>query len=724
VTMKKKVLTHLAGHAGKHTTLKELSRTIGVKSKSDYRELRMLLQQLVQTGVLRSDQKGRFSYGRKKGDSGKGRPSTGRMVGRLQVLRNGTGIVKADPGGEEIAIPAKFLTTALHGDTVAVVLFARPLPAREGKTTIPEGEIVEIVERGILTVTGRLERSRHFFVVIPDNDRITRDIYVSAEEAEKAQPGDKVVVELLPWTDEHLNPEGTIVEVLGPSGDARVEVKSVARSFGLPLTFPREVLREADECRTEITADDLRGRLDMRSITCVTIDPDDAKDYDDAVSLERLDADRWRLGVHIADVSHYVREGSALDREALARGTSVYMVNEVVPMLPERLSNNLCSLLPHADRLTVSAMMDVNRHGTVESAVIRKSVIRSAQRFTYEEVQGIIEAGAGEHADLLLPLHKLTRMLTQRRRRNGSLDLDTSEAKFTFDANGLPERIIKKQRLDAHRLVEECMLLANKTVAKHGAGMTDRPFIYRVHDVPDPSRVEDLARFVKQFGFSLAPSGGVTGRALQKLLDDVRGSEVENLINEVVLRSMAKAVYATKNIGHYGLAFRHYTHFTSPIRRYPDLMIHRLLQEYGGPVSPQRTAELRDGLAEIAGKSSERERVAMQAERASVKVMQVEYMKRHLGDVFDGVIGGVTSFGLFVEIDDLLVEGLVRVRDMEDDYYLFDEKQYALRGRSKGKTYRLGDRVNVRVMLIDPVEGQMNFALVGDAGRRVVHRGR
>jgi ribonuclease R len=482
------------------------------------------------------------------------------------------------------------------------------------------------------------------------------------------------------------------------------------------MSFPPAVEREAASFPETIPAQEVAARLDLRNIACVTIDPEDAKDFDDAVSYERLPNGMIRLGVHIADVSYYVKEGSALDAEAFQRGTSVYLVNEVIPMLPERLSNDLCSLRPHTDRLTYSVLMDMTDDGVVETYTIARSIIRSSRRFTYEEVQEILERGKGEFADMLRPLHKLTQVLTRKRKKAGSIDFDTGEAKFRFDEDGLPSAIIKKVRLDAHRLIEECMLLANKVVAQH-IGMVRRneharPFIYRVHDVPDPSRLEDLGNFVKHLGYSLDVKHGVSSLQLQRLLDKVKGTEVENVVNEVALRSMAKAVYSEKNIGHFGLAFKYYTHFTSPIRRYPDLVVHRLLHEYEKGLSAARRAELARRLPIICRQSSERERLAAEAERESVKVMQVEFMKRHVGDEFEGVIAGVTNFGLFVEINDLLVEGLVRMRDLTDDYYLFDEQRYQLKGRSRGKVYRLGDTVRVQVVSVNPERREIDFRIV------------
>jgi ribonuclease R len=678
------------------------------------------MDELERKGIVTADERGKFTYNRQKEKRGSGGKTTSRIRGTLFMTRRGFGFVAIEGTDEEIYIAPKYLHTALHSDVVEVVQFAgRAGRGGRGKgreDERAEGEVVAILERKISTVTGRLEAGRSSFFVVPDDERIPRDIYVAREDSLGAKPGDKVVIRLLDWTDEQLNPEGQITEILGTAGDARVEVLSVARTFGLPAHFPPAVEKEAAALGSSIPGEEIRRRVDCRRLTCVTIDPEDAKDFDDAVSYEPLPGGSARLGVHIADVSHYVRPGTALDAEAYARGTSVYMVNEVVPMLPERLSNDLCSLRADVDRLTYSVFMDIAPDGAVERYSISKSVIHSARRFSYEEVQKVIDAGKGEHAEIILPLFNLSRVLLKRRRKNGSLDFDTGEAKFQFDAEGLPSRIIKKIRLDAHRLIEECMLLANQTVARHiGAQKKEtevKPFLYRVHDLPDPVKLQELAGFVKQFGYTLEAKNGVPSRELQKLLDRVNGSEVENVINEVALRCMAKAVYATKNIGHYGLAFTHYTHFTSPIRRYPDLVVHRLLEEYGKGVTGARLEEIRKVLPDIARQSSERERRANDAERASVKVMQVEYMKRHVGDEFAGVITGVTNFGLFVEINDLLVEGMIPVRELTDDYYVFDEKHYSLRGRSRGRVYRLGDPLRVQVLSVNAESRKIDFSIV------------
>ena len=714
--LQEKLLRFFSKHSNEQFKPLVIARRLGIKGKDEFRELQQLLNELYQSKKIERGKRKRYGHAVP--------PAADRLTGILKSLKNGIGIVQLPPPHKEtISIPARFMGTALDGDTVSVALFASKTPTDKLQEELREGEIVEVIERSKRQVVGVFSKSKHFFFVIPDSKIVGRDIYIPPGKTKGARPGEKVVAEIDSWESRNLNPEGHIIDVLGKAGEVSAEMMGVAREFQLPLRFPRDVLQESEHISEEIPEEEYTHRLDLRELECFTIDPEDAKDFDDAVSLEVMDNENFRLGVHIADVSYYVKENSSLDKEALKRGTSVYLANEVIPMLPEKLSNNLCSLRPKEDRLAYSAFMTVTPRGTVKEYTIEKSVIHSKRRFTYEEVQSIIEKKRGDFSGTIARMHKLSQMLLAKRMKNGALDFETVETKFHFDAEGKPNEIIKKIRLDAHRLVEEFMLLANQTVARH-IGMpkkeTDlQPFVYRIHDSPPPEKLRDLASFVQYLGYSLPLTGsGVTSRGLQKLLHDVKGKDVESVINEVAIRSMAKAIYSETNVGHFGLAFSHYTHFTSPIRRYPDLLVHRLLEEYTHRMSQKRREQLVGLVPEICEISSARERVAQDAERASVKVMQVEYMKRHIGDEFHAIISGVTNFGLFVEIADLLVEGLVHVRDLGDDFYTFDEKNYALIGRKKKKRYRLGDKVLIQVVRVDPEERQIDFRLVEENSNR------
>ena len=705
---KQQILNLLSKNPKQKFKPKELGRRLSIKSNEEYQLMLNALHELDEANQVARESRKRFGHAI---------PTSQRARGIITLNKQGTGIVDLLPPEQgKVLIAGRALGTALSGDTVLISLFAHS----EG-TEVPgisqEGEIIEVLQRSNRPIVGVYERTKHFMIVKPDQNWMGQDIIIPKGKSKSARPGQKVVAIIDHWESRNMNPEGRIDEILGSSGEVHAEMASVARQFQLPMEFPKQVLAAADEIEETIPREEIRKRLDLRESVCFTIDPVDAKDFDDAVSLAILDDGNYELGVHIADVSHYVREGKVLDKEAISRGTSVYLADEVIPMLPEKLSNNICSLRPNVDRLTYSAIMIVTPRGTVKDYRIEKSIIHSKRRFTYEDVQKIIESGKGDFSDTVKAMHKLSQILLKKRMKEGSIDFDSVETKFLFDDDGKPTKIIKKMRLDAHRLVEEFMLLANQIVAKH-IGLVKqeqnvKPFIYRIHDSPAPERLKDLAEFVQHLGHSLNISGRVTSASLQKLLDDVKGTDEENVVNEVAIRSMAKAIYSEKNIGHFGLGFKYYTHFTSPIRRYPDLIVHRLLEEYAHRSLPQKRAEqIAEEIPYICKQSSDRERVAMEAERASVKVMQVEYMKRHVGDEFHAIVSGVMKFGLFVEVTDLLVEGLIRVRDMEDDYYVYDEKKYSLIGRRTKKRYRLGDKVNVKVVRVDPEEREIDFILI------------
>ncbi len=704
-----RVIDHLTRENHRHFKAKELGRLLRVPP-NQYSEFRNLLKRLSREGRIAKFPRNQFGFAN---------PSS-TVTGTLHVKSQGYGFLIAGEGQEDVFISQKNMSTALNGDTVRVQHFASPSGRRA------EGRVVEILKRGRKNIVGMLRQGKHYFHVKPDDIKLLRDIMIPAEYLNGAKPGQKVAVVIEAWEDEYQPPEGRVVQVLGFPSDPGVDVLSVAFSFDLPGVFPVAVENEAASCEIEITPELLAQRADLRGHLTFTIDPEDAKDFDDAVHLLPLENGNFELGVHIADVSHFVQENSGLDREAWARATSIYLVDRVIPMLPERLSNELCSLKPQVDRLTYSCIMEVTPKGKVVNYRITESVINSKRRFSYEEVQEILDGkrSAGPELDRTLQeMNRLAHILTKRRLRNGSLDFDTPEVKVILDDQGLPIDIRRKPRQDSNRLIEEYMLLANQTVAQHVQTLASKkkeipPLIYRIHEQPSQTKMAEFALFVKALGYKFDHQQSVTSKLLSDFLKEIAGTPEADIVQKVMLRSLMKAKYSTENAGHFGLAFRHYSHFTSPIRRYPDLILHRTLKAYARGYQPELRESYQRKLGQAAQQASERELVALEAERASVKMKQAEYMLRHLGEEFDGLISGVVAFGIFVEIPKLLVEGLVHISDLEDDYYIFEEKMYRLKGQKSGRVYRLGDPVRVRVVKADPNERILDFLLVKPPHRK------
>ncbi len=701
---KREIINFLRNRKGKSFSRKEISKAIGVR-KSNHQLYREALKDLAHSQQITQIKGGRFQL-----SGGGTRPK--KMQGTIQMTRKGFAFVSVEQSDEDIFIATQNLNTALDDDLVEVQLYA----ISKGRSK--EGHIVRVLSRNRKTFVGTYHKSEYYGFVTPDDPKVYRDFYIADANSLEAQNGQKVVVKLDKWEGNQLNPEGTVVEILGYPDEPGVDISSVVKGFGLPLKFDKHVEQEALKIQTDEIEKSLGNkRLDLRNWITITIDPEDAKDFDDAVSLTRLENGNYQLGVHIADVSHFVQQGSPIDQEGLERGTSIYLVDRVIPMLPEHLSNELCSLQPNRQRLTFSCIMELTRDGNVVNYHLQPSVIISKRRFNYEKVQEIIDDknSADEHSELLKEMHSLSRTLRKNRFANGSIDFDTPEVRFNLDERGKPVEIIPVKRLQSMEMIEEFMLLANQTVTIHVQKKQHNgkpyPFIYRVHEKPDKEKIQNFDAFLKALGYKIQVKKNLSPGDFQEILRHIEGSKDEILVKEVALRTMMKATYSEKNVGHFGLAFEYYTHFTSPIRRYPDLMVHRLLKEYELPVSRGREKELEKSLKKICKISSERERLALEAERESVKVKQVEWIEQHQGEEFEGLISGVTSYGLFVEITPQLIEGLVHIDNMADDYYIYEEKTYSMIGKDTGKIYRLGDEVKVKVAKVNREHNAVDFEL-------------
>ena len=633
------------------------------------------------------------------------------MTGTFQRKSNGKNSFIPDGGGEPIFIAERNSAHAMAGDRVRIAFYAK----RHGR--MAEGEVIEILERANDTFVGTLEVARSYAFLVTENRTLANDIFIPKENLKGGKNGDKAVVKIVEWPDKAKNPKGIVIDILGKAGENTTEMHAILAEYGLPYVYPKQVEQAADRIPAEIPQEEIARREDFRGITTFTIDPRDAKDFDDALSIRRLDSGLCEVGVHIADVTYYVREGSLIDREAEKRATSVYLVDRTIPMLPERLCNFLCSLRPDEEKLAYSVIFEMNDKAEVKKSRVVHTVIKSDRRFTYEEAQERLESGQGDYVEELQQLDKLAKQLRDQRFKAGAINFDRYEVKFEIDEKGKPLSVYFKVSKDANKLVEEFMLLANRTVAEKigrvPKGKKAKVFPYRIHDLPDPEKLDNLAQFIARFGYKLRTSGKKeeVSKSINNLLDEIQGRKEENLIETVSIRAMQKARYSVHNIGHYGLAFDYYTHFTSPIRRYPDMMVHRLLTKYLDEGGHTVTEKKYEALCEH---SSMMEQLAASAERSSVKYKQVEFMTEHLGQVYKGVISGVTEWGLYVELNENKCEGMIPMRDLDDDYYEFDEKNYCLRGRRTRRTYSLGDELTIKVAKANLERKQLDFALADE----------
>lgn len=698
--LKADVDNYIATHPSELFNYRQLSHAIGVDTTAAYRAVALYLAELAFDGNLIETAPGKY----------KAPQRTVSAEGIFVRRSNGKNSVITDADGEEIFVAERNSMHALNGDRVAIAIAARV----KGKE--PEAEVTEIIEKKDQVFIGTLKVDKRLAYLLTDSKYLATDIYIPRTKLKGGKNGDKAIVRITHWPDDAKNPQGEVVDILGETGKNDTEMHAILAEFGLPYRYPESVEKAAEKIDAGITPEVVAAREDMRDVTTFTIDPRDAKDFDDALSLRTLPNGNYEVGVHIADVTHYVQPDTPLDREARDRATSVYLVDRVVPMLPEHLSNGICSLRPDEDKLTFSCIFEMDKNAKVLNSRICRTVTRSNRRFAYEEAQEIIETGKGDYAEEILTLDKLAKILRAGRYENGSVDFDRAEVRFEIDEHGHPIAVYFKESKDANKLIEEFMLLANKTVATTIGLVPKRKkakaFVYRVHDQPDPERLANLAELCRTFGYKLKTSGTPRdiNRSINKMLKDIKGKGEENFLATLAIRSMAKAIYTTTNIGHYGLGFEYYTHFTSPIRRYPDMMVHRLLERY---LAGGRSVNL-EKLEEQCKHSSDMEQLAANAERASIKYKAVEYMGDHLGEVFTGMISGVTEWGLYVELDENKCEGLVPMRDLADDFYDFDQKNYCLIGRKHGNRYRLGDKIEVQVARTDLQKKQLDFVIVDE----------
>lgn len=679
---------------------KQVSAKLNLNDQESRETILEILKEGKNAGIFIEPQKGKFKL----------KDLQNFIIGTVDMTADGSAyIVPEDEFEKDVFVAPKKLKNALHGDTVKAYVFAK----KSGRKN--DGEVVEIIKRAKSDFTGVIKISDRFAFVIADDKKMMHDIFVPLADTHDAKNGQRVLVTLSDWPESAKNPIGIVKHVLGNQGENNTEMNAILAQYGFPLEFPPQVEREANAIPEEIPAEEIAKRKDFRNILTFTIDPADAKDFDDAISYQKLPNGNHEIGVHIADVSHYVIQGTDLDKEAYSRATSVYLVDRVIPMLPERLSNGVCSLRPHEDKLCFAAVFELDEQANIQNEWYGRTVIHSDRRFSYEEAQEVIENKAGDYATEILKLNELAYILRDRKFKNGAISFESTEVKFKLDETGKPIGVYVKERKDAHKLIEDYMLLANRKVAEFVAkkvkGKNKLTFVYRVHDSPNIETLTTFATFAARFGYKVnTKSDKEIAKSLNSLMADVEGKKEQNILTSLAIRSMAKAIYSTKKTSHYGLAFEYYTHFTSPIRRYPDVMAHRLLQTYldGGKSADAEFYEV------ACIHSSAMEKRAADAERASVKYKQAEYLENNIGTEYKGIISGVTEWGMYVEIEENKCEGMIRLRDISDDFYVLDEKNYCIIGQRKKRKYQLGDEVMIRVKKVDLSKRQIDFTLIPD----------